>query len=108
MSKFDRLLLVLNLIRSRPGIQADELAAETGVSQRSIYRDILSLAAQYPIVSNKGYRMLPTAHIKTLNLTPVEYSVFQLLLSCHAAIERADLRIAARSLKAKIDTIVNP
>src|SRR3990172_1935708 len=107
MSKFERLLLILNLIRSRPGIRAGELALEAGVSQRTIYRDILALAAQYPIFYANGYRLLPTAFLKTLNFTRSEYAVLQMALSC-PALKRPDLKVPARSLKAKIDTVVNP
>ena len=107
MSKFERLHLVLNLIRIRPGIRSTELAQETGVSQRTIYRDILALAAQYPVLYNNGYRLLPTAHLKTLNLTRSEYNVLQMIFSC-PALKRPDLKLAVRSLKAKIDTVVDP
>ncbi len=107
MQKFERLLLILNLIRSRPGIQASELAAETGVSQRTVYRDILNLASQYPVLSDNGYRLLPTAFLKTMNLTEDEYNLFQTALSC-PALSRPDLKSRVRTLKAKIDTVVNP
>jgi predicted DNA-binding transcriptional regulator YafY len=106
MSKFDRLLLELNLIRSKPGINAAEIAQETGVSQRTIYRDILALAAQYPLLNDDGYRMLPTAYLKTLNLTPPEYRLLKLAFSC-PAVNRPDLRLTAKSLKSKIDTVVD-
>ena len=91
MSKFERLHLILNLIRTKPGIKSAELAQETGVSQRTIYRDILALAAQYPVLYNNGYRLLPTAYLKTLNLTRPEYSVLQVAFSC-PALKRPDLR----------------
>ena len=107
MAKFERLLLILNLIRLRPGIRASELAKETGVSVRTIFRDILSLASQYPILQDNGYRLLPTAFLKTLNLTKAEYSVFQFALSC-PALRRPDIRMAVSSLKVKIDTVVDP
>src|SRR5574341_105624 len=107
MSKFERLHLILNLIRSRPGIGARELASEANVSQRTIYRDILALAGQYPVLYDKGYRVLPTAFLKTLNFTKSEYTVLQTALSC-PALKRPDLKIVARSLKAKIDTVVSP
>lgn len=107
MQKFERLLLILNLIRSRPGIRASELAAETGVSQRTVYRDILNLASQYPVFSDNGYRLLPTAYLKTMNLTEDEYNLFQTALSC-PALSCPDLKSRVRTLKAKIDTVVNP
>ena len=107
MVKFERLLLELNLIRSRPGVKASELASETGVSQRTIYRDILNLAGQYPVIYNGGYRLLPTAYLRTLNFTHSEYGLLQTALSC-PAFRRIGLKTVARSLKAKIDTVINP
>jgi len=107
MLKFERLLLILNLIRSRPGIKSAELARETGMSQRTIYRDILNVASQYPVLYDKGYRMLPTAYLKTMNLTQSEYSLLQMVLSC-PALQRSDLKSRVRTLKGKIDTVVDP
>ena len=107
MSKFERLLLILNLIRCRPGIKAAELASETGMSQRTIYRDILNLASQYPVLYDNGYRLLPTAYLKTMNLTQSEYTVLQTALSC-PALQRPDLKSRVRTLKGKIDTVVDP
>ncbi|MCI0531253.1 MAG: WYL domain-containing protein [candidate division Zixibacteria bacterium] len=106
MSKFDRLLMLLNMVRSRPGIGAAELASQAGVSQRTIYRDILTLASQYPIVSDQGYHVLPTAYLRTLNLTRQEYETLRLALS-GPAMQRPDLRLLTRSLLAKIDTVVD-
>jgi predicted DNA-binding transcriptional regulator YafY len=107
MLKFERLLLILNLIRSRPGIKSAELARETGMSQRTIYRDILNVASQYPVLYDNGYRLLPTAYLKTMNLTQSEYSLLQTALSC-PALQRPDLKSRARTLKGKIDTVVDP
>jgi predicted DNA-binding transcriptional regulator YafY len=99
--------LILNLIRSRPGIKVWELAQESGVSQRTIYRDVTALGAEYAVYHSDGYRLLPTAYLKTLNLTQPEYRVVQMISSC-PALKRPDLRSAARSLKAKLDTVTDP
>ena len=99
--------MILNLIRSRPGMKVWELAEESGVSQRTIYRDVMALAAEYAIYHDEGYRLLPTAYLKTLNLTQPEYRVVQMISSC-PALKRPDLRRAVRSLKAKLDTVTDP
>ena len=44
MSKYDRLLHILNLLRSRRSLNARKLAEECQVTERSIYRDITSLS----------------------------------------------------------------
>jgi|GEM_PF-6304180 len=77
------------------------------MSQRTIYRDILNLASQYPVLYDNGYRMLPTAYLKTMNLTQSEYDLMQMALSCPALL-RPDLRARVRTLKGKIDTVVDP
>ena len=77
------------------------------MSQRTIYRDVMALAARYAVFYKDGYRLLPTAYLKTLNLTQPEYRVVQMISSC-PALMRADLKRAVRSLKAKIDTVSDP
>ncbi|RME19381.1 MAG: HTH domain-containing protein, partial [Candidatus Zixiibacteriota bacterium] len=44
MPKSDRLLYILNLLRTRRNLNAARLAEECGVTERSIYRDIISLS----------------------------------------------------------------
>ncbi|MCI0530775.1 MAG: WYL domain-containing protein [candidate division Zixibacteria bacterium] len=99
---------MLNLIRSQPGIKARELADQAAVSQRTIHRDILTLSSHYMVVNDKGYRVAPSAYLKTMGFTQEEYDALQLALSCPALQQAAEVRSAAKSAKAKIDTVVNP
>ena len=55
--QIDRLIQIIFLLLSHENITAKQLAAELGVSARTIYRDINILsAAGIPILSQKGYR----------------------------------------------------
>lgn len=107
MLKFDRLQILINLIQSRPGIKAPELARETGVCERTVYRDLVWLASQYPVIHNHGYSLPASSKLKPLTITKAEYSIFQLALSSPALL-RSDLKPVACSLKAKIDSVVDP
>jgi predicted DNA-binding transcriptional regulator YafY len=107
MTKFDRSQVLINLLQSRPGIKAPELAKETGVCERTIYRDMLWLESQYPVIHNNGYSLDSSLHLKPLAFTKAEYNVLHLALST-PALQRPDLKKVTCSLKAKIDTVVNP
>jgi len=82
MSKYDRLLHILNLLRSRRSLRARDLARECGVTERTAYRDVLSLSsANVPIYFDDGYKLLSNAFLPTLNLTKEEFIVTHLGLN---------------------------
>lgn len=55
VSPFDRLDLVAHLLRDRPGVTVAEVAAELGVSVRSVFRDIARLRDRgYPVEGERG------------------------------------------------------
>ncbi|MCK4225051.1 MAG: HTH domain-containing protein [candidate division Zixibacteria bacterium] len=109
MSKYDRLLYVLNLLRGRPGLSASQLARECEVSERTIYRYITSLSsANIPIYFDKGYRLLSDAFLPPLNLTPDDYLVLKMALSSSVFANRSPLRKQAKSVLAKIEANLGP
>ncbi|MCK4427433.1 MAG: HTH domain-containing protein [candidate division Zixibacteria bacterium] len=70
MAKADRLLLILNLLRSRRNLKASNLAKECEVSERTIFRDIQALSeARVPIYFDSGYKLLTDAFLPPLNFT---------------------------------------
>jgi predicted DNA-binding transcriptional regulator YafY len=75
MAKLDRLLLILNLLRSRRTLSATDLADECEVSERTIYRDIHSLSrARVPIHFDGGYKIVSDeTFLPTLNFTIDEF-----------------------------------
>lgn len=81
MSKYDRLLYILNLLRSRRTLNARKLAEECQVTERSIYRDIISLSeANVPIYYDNGYKIASTNFLPPLNFSLEEYSCLRLAL----------------------------
>jgi len=109
MSKYDRLLHVLNLLRGRPGLSAGELARECEVTERTIYRYITGLSsANIPIYFDRGYRLLSDAFLPPLNLTLDDYLVLKMALSSSVFANQSPLRKQPKVVLAKIEANLNP
>jgi predicted DNA-binding transcriptional regulator YafY len=109
MSKYDRLLHILNLLRARHGLKASDLAKECEVSERTIYRDIIALSsANVPVYFDHGYRFLSNAFLPTLNFTLEDYLVLKLSLTSTVLVENSPLKKYARAALAKIEANLNP
>jgi predicted DNA-binding transcriptional regulator YafY len=109
MSKYDRLLHVLNLLRARQGLKASDLARECEVSERTVYRDIIALSsANIPIYFDNGYRLLTDAFLPPLNFSLEDYLVLKLSLSSSMLMENSPLRKHAKAVLAKIEANLNP
>ncbi|GAB3126642.1 helix-turn-helix transcriptional regulator [Novispirillum itersonii] len=72
-----RLLTLLTLLQARGRVTAPQLAAETGVSVRTIFRDIDHLAlAGVPVYAERGpdggYRLLDGYRVRLNGLSPAE------------------------------------
>jgi predicted DNA-binding transcriptional regulator YafY len=79
-----RLLNIVNMIQSNPGIHAAELALKCDVTIRTIYRDLDTLSLVAPIVNEgrgAGYRFLGRFALYPLNFTEQEALAFSLLPS---------------------------
>jgi len=108
MSKFARLLQVLNLVRSRQGISAKELALECQVSRRTTFRDIISLSsAEVPVYYEKGYRLLPGTFLPTLNFDLDEYLTLKGILSADLFNDRNFFARTSKSILSKIEVNLN-
>ena len=82
MKRAERLLHMVNILRSGKGYYASELARALGVSVRTIYRDVVDLSQQVPIYYDRGYRLLRERHLAGMAFTHDE------LLSLKRALER--------------------
>jgi len=59
ISRYKRFLNIINLVQSREGLSAREIAEKTGVSLRTTYRDLETMAeADIPLYFDRGYRMV--------------------------------------------------
>jgi predicted DNA-binding transcriptional regulator YafY len=81
MNRMDRLFALVVLLKSRKRLRAEDLAAEFGVSRRTIYRDILALnQTGVPIVSlpGEGYELLEGNFLPPLAFNIAEASALVL------------------------------
>jgi predicted DNA-binding transcriptional regulator YafY len=109
MRRADRLMQIIQLLRDGDLHRAGDLARATGVSLRTIYRDMDTLAASgVPIAGERGagYRVTAAITLPPLNLTMVELEALHLSLAAIGQAADDDLRNAARSLSAKIDAVL--
>ncbi len=108
MPKSDRLFYILNLLRARRNLNAPVLAQECGVTERSIYRDIISLSeANVPIYYDNGYKLATDTFLPPLNLTFEEYSCLKLALDSTPLSKTAKHRTTLKGIKAKIDATIS-
>jgi predicted DNA-binding transcriptional regulator YafY len=102
MSRTERLFDLIDRLRSRRlPITADQLAADLGVSSRSVYRDIDTLRALGASIDGEagiGYRLRPGFLLPPLMLTPDELDA--LTLGASWVQQRADPALAAAALSA--------
>jgi predicted DNA-binding transcriptional regulator YafY len=105
MAKYDRLLYILNLLRSRRSLNARRLAEECRVTERSIYRDIISLSeANVPIYYDNGYKLASGNFLPPLNFTLDEYACLMLALES-SPLARAGCKAATiGQVKAKVES----
>ena len=104
MTKYDRLLYILNLLRTRRNLNAARLAQECGVTERSIYRDIISLSeANVPIYFDNGYKLASDNFLPPLNLDFDEYSCLKLAMESTPLQKTGTYTRTLKSIRAKIE-----
>lgn len=109
MRRADRLMTLIQILRDGTLHRAGDLAADVGVSLRTIYRDMETLAASgVPIEGARGvgYRVTAAITLPPLNLTMTELEALHMgLIAVEGGLD-ADLAQAARSLTRKIDAVM--
>ena len=109
MRRADRLMKIVQHLRDGSLHRAGDIAAATGVSLRTIYRDMETLAASgVPIEGARGigYRVTAAITLPPLNLTMTEIEALHLGLSAVGQSGDTELSDAARTLSAKIDAVM--
>lgn len=108
MTKYDRMLHILNLLRTRRNLNAERLARECGVTERSIYRDIISLSEMnVPIYYDNGYRLASDNFLPALNFSFEEYHLLKLALESSPLIKTPAYQDIFKSVKAKIESCLS-
>ncbi|MEW5700651.1 MAG: YafY family protein [Candidatus Zixiibacteriota bacterium] len=104
MSRHDRLLHILMLLRSPRPLSVARLAQECDVTPRTIYRDIDTISrANYPIYYDNGYRLLPTGSLPPPQFTPEEQGLLRAALDAWPLASTAAYRTTLRRIGAKLN-----
>ncbi|MWD28046.1 HTH domain-containing protein [Aquicoccus sp. SCR17] len=101
-----RLSRLAALLRNGATHRAEDLARATGVTERTIYRDMDRLrGAGFPVAGTRGagYRLEAEVTLPPLNLTMAELEVLHLGLAVIGRSGEEALVEAARSLSEKVD-----
>lgn len=105
MRKVDRLFEIIQLLRGHRLRTAEFIAAELGVSQRTIYRDIAGLMASgVPIEGERGVGYLITQPIEMppMHFTPLELKALQMGTDLVKAVADREIAAAAQEAAYKI------
>ncbi|MBD1833289.1 YafY family transcriptional regulator [Cyanobacteria bacterium FACHB-472] len=111
MRKADRLLQLVNLIRSHQPITAGQLAERIGVSVRTIYRYIDDLSVSgIPVYGEPGvgYALDEDFELPPLTLTPDEIAALMLGVEMLSQSTGTNLAAAAKTLLSKIGAVLPP
>lgn len=108
MAKASRLLFILNLVRSRKSLNAGRLAEECGVTERSIYRDIVALSeVGIPIYYDKGYKCTTDNWLPPLNFDFEEYMTLRLALESSPLRKSSKYRDLLKQVSAKVEATLS-
>lgn len=109
MKRTDRLYALMQRLRDGKLHTAEAMAQDLGVSVRTIYRDMETLAMSgVPVEGARGYGYTVQSAITLppLNLTEKELEALHLALAALGASELEDMAEAARRLATKIDAVL--
>ncbi|NBQ50668.1 MAG: HTH domain-containing protein [Marivivens sp.] len=106
MKRTDRLRQLIRILRDGDLHRAVDIAEKTGVTVRTVYRDMETLMASgVPMVGARGtgYRITAPITLPAMNLSMAELEALHLGLMAVAQSGEADLTEAAQTLADKLD-----
>lgn len=109
MKRANRLIEMIQILRDGRYHRAEDIAGRLGVSLRTVYRDMDTLALSgIPVAGARGLGFQITAPVTLppLNLSMAELEALHLGLAVVGEAEDTELAGAARSLSAKIDAVL--
>jgi predicted DNA-binding transcriptional regulator YafY len=109
MSRTDRLFAIMQILRDGKLRRARDIASQVGVSNRTLYRDMDTLAASgVPVEGARGvgYRITGAITLPPLTLTPEELEALNLGIAIVAEAADPGLKSAAQGLADKIDAML--
>ena len=109
MARKDRLFSLIQILRDGNLYRACDLAALVGMSLRTLYRDMDTLAASgVPIRGERGvgYQITAAYTLPALNLTKTELEALHLGLAAVGESDDTELANAAKALSRRIDGVL--
>ncbi len=109
MKRADRLYALIDILKDGRLHRAQDMAARLGVSMRTIYRDMDTLAASgIPVEGERGlgYTARAAITLPPLNLTESELEALHIGLAVVGSSMEGELHAAAETLSAKIDAVL--
>ena len=103
VKRAERLFHLISILRTGRGYTGAELADVMGVSQRTVYRDVVDLSGLVPIYYDEGYRLLSESFLSNLAFTREELLALKLGAQMQALAQGSHLGAATQSAFAKIE-----
>ncbi|HHI02722.1 MAG: hypothetical protein DRP51_05785 [Candidatus Zixiibacteriota bacterium] len=103
MARLERLLYLVNLFKVREKVTLQELVAESGVSKRTVYRDLETLSRMnVPIRYDNGYHLAGDVSLPTFNFTDEEKELIGCSLRCSPLARLPRFRDIINNIEKKI------
>lgn len=108
MNKYDRYIFILNLLRARKNMNAQTLAEECKVTERTIYRDIISLSEMnVPIYFDNGYKLASDFFLPPIKFSMDEYALLTLAIEASPFKGESKYKDVYSSLKIKLEACLS-
>lgn len=103
MTRMERLLHLVNLFKVKDKISLDELILESGVSKRTMYRDLETLSKMnVPIRYDNGYHLTGDVSLPTFNFSEEEKELIGCSLKCSPLSKLPRFRNIIKDIERKI------
>ena len=103
MTKAERLIYIVNMIRERDAVTLKDMAISCGVSPRSIYRDLSALTRMnIPVYYRNGYRLRDDNNIPVMELSDSEVELLYYALRNNPISQAPYFEEKFRSIEGKI------
>jgi predicted DNA-binding transcriptional regulator YafY len=108
LRKIERLLHILSLLKANKRVQLGDLVERCGVSERTIYRDIVDISASnIPIYYDKGYRIMSDGVVPPTCLSEPETKFLLNLLANSRTAQKPNNQKTANRIIDKIKAFEN-
>jgi hypothetical protein len=103
MTKAERLIYLVNMIKNRGSVFVRDMAMECGVSDRTIYRDLNSLSRMnIPIYYQNGYRLVRDTSVPFMDLSHDDMELIRYSLRSNPLFTNSFFKTKFRMIEQKI------